>query len=254
MDIRNPQVIFAQPNQRMSPIMRGRGSEAKQVKGYAWVKVPGEFIEKCSVDEYAMIQGYLNTIPTSGSHSTLVVDLKNAFVGLKGISDTQLDAIIQTGKFYPYLNITGCPDIDSVNVQSRKRKTSEGHAPAKKRQCGENNYERGSNAESPSRETSYQDNANSGRMVVNGGHHCDQTYIPQRHGKNPETSTSNLNYEVEALDVAIDPVYWCYDPASTFAPLAMQQWPYDIENLTSLLPASNERNLFAFEVEPDNQQ
>ncbi|KAJ8066531.1 hypothetical protein OCU04_005587 [Sclerotinia nivalis] len=63
-----------------------------------------------------MIQGYLNTIPTSGSHTALVVDLKNAFVELKGISDTQLDAIIQSGKFclaeYPYLNITGCPDID----------------------------------------------------------------------------------------------------------------------------------------------
>ncbi|KAJ8066530.1 hypothetical protein OCU04_005586 [Sclerotinia nivalis] len=161
-------------------------------------------------------------------------------------------------------------NANSVNVQSRKRKSFESHGPAKKRQCGENTHERGFNAQSPGRETSYQDNANSGRMGVlvtavgccnppstdSNGDNCDPTYILKRHCKNPETSTSDLNYEAEALDVAINPVGqsadWChdpaatfarfnpisqsisrYDPASTFASLAMQQWPYDIENLTS---------------------
>ncbi|EDO03441.1 predicted protein [Sclerotinia sclerotiorum 1980 UF-70] len=75
-----------------------------------------------------------------------------------------------------------------VNVQFKKRKSFKGYGPAKKRQCGEGTYERSSNAESPGRETSYQDNANSVGW-----------YVGQR-------SRSNLKYEVGALDVAINPV------------------------------------------------
>lgn len=79
-------------------------------------------------------------------------------------------------------------NINSVNVQFKKRKSFKGYGPAKKRQCGEGTYERSSNAESPGRETSYQDNANSVGW-----------YVGQR-------SRSNLKYEVGALDVAINPV------------------------------------------------
>jgi hypothetical protein len=55
--------------------------------------------EKCTVDEYKMIREYLATIPSSEIYSALVVDLKAAFVGSETIEDTQLDAILQSGKF-----------------------------------------------------------------------------------------------------------------------------------------------------------
>ncbi|KAF7927939.1 hypothetical protein EAE99_005316 [Botrytis elliptica] len=61
-------------------------------------RLPAVLIEKCTQNEYHMIQQYLNTMPCSEAHSALVVDLKNAFVGGDTLEDAQLDAIIESGK------------------------------------------------------------------------------------------------------------------------------------------------------------